>query len=86
MGAHRYVLEVALSTDQRTRFPWPEAIYGAPRLHILKYVVDAHNLTRTREDSGRRPWWWARIVDQGTEEEIVYYDPKMDGIGRRLEK
>lgn len=83
MGAHRYVLEVALSMGQRTRFPWPEAIWGAPRLKLLQYVVDAHNLSRTREDSGRRPWWSARIVDQYTEEEIVRYDPKMTGIGRR---
>lgn len=84
MGAHKYVLEVALSQTQWVRFEWPEAIYGAPRLHMLTYLVKAHNLSRVREDVGRAPWWWARVVNQETEEEIVYYDPKMDGIGRRV--
>ena len=86
MTAHRYALEVALSTTERVRFVWSEVIYGAPQLETLRYVVDTHNLSRDREDQGRRPWWWARIVDQETEEEVLYYDPAMDGIGRRLEK
>ena len=68
MSAHRYVLEVALSTTERVRFVWPESIWGAPKLELLQRVVDGHNLSRAREDNGRRPWWWARIVNQETEE------------------
>ncbi len=86
MAAHTYVLEVALSPDQRCRFAWPEGIWGVPSLEMLTYLVDAHNLSRVREDSGRRPWWWARAVNQDTGEEVVYYDPAMNGIGRRIGK
>ena len=83
MGAHRYVLEVGLSSDQKVRFVWSQALHGAPCEESLHRVVDSFNLSREREELGRRPWWWARILDRDAGTEIAYYRPAMHAIGRR---
>lgn len=84
MRAYRYVLEVGLSPAKKARIVWSQALHGAPCGESLKRVVDSFNLSRDREDMGRRPWWWARILDRDTGTEVAYYRPAIHGIGRRI--
>lgn len=86
MRPYKHILEVGLSKDQVVRFLWSEALHGPPGIDNLHRMVDAWNLSRDRETLGRRPWWWARIVERDTGTEIVYYKPAIDGLGRRVEK
>lgn len=81
---YRHFLEVTAGPGRVYHLSWSEDRHGAPSLENLREMVDGHNLNRDREEFGRRPWWCARIVDRETGNEIVYYKPKMDGIGRRV--
>jgi len=86
MRPYKHILEVGLFGSRVVSFLWSEVIKGAPGIDSLKRFVDDWNLDRAREDLGRAPWQWARIVDRDTGDQIVYYKPEIDGIGRRVEK
>ena len=86
MRPYKHILKVGLYGSKVQSFIWSEVVRGAPGIDSLKRFVDSHNLDRAREDLGRAPWKWARILDRDTGDQIVYYKPAIDGLGRRVEK